>query len=182
MHRSEHERGAGGIAIRRARASDAPLVLDLLRHESGDDLRNRFFVTIRAFDQALLTRMLGSDGCDSAALLAVDETSTVPIGIASLHRRRGETRAEFAILVRSDRKGRGIGRALMQALIRFARDQTGVRMLQGLVLRENGVMLHLCRRLGFRLDIVPGNGCVSMASLALDRTSRPVQGSWIERI
>ena len=57
-------------------------------------------------------------------------------------------RAEYAILVRSDLKGRGIGYGLMNLIIAHAR-QRGVREVFGDVLRENQPMLELCRDLDF---------------------------------
>ena len=56
--------------------------------------------------------------------------------------------AEYAIAVRTDWKGRGIGYLLMNRLIEIAR-QSGVGELIGEVLRENGPMLEMCRGLGF---------------------------------
>ena len=60
-------------------------------------------------------------------------------------------RAEYAVLVRSDLKGQGLGRALMQALIDYAQAQ-GIGELFGSVLSENVSMLDLAERLGFRRE------------------------------
>lgn len=60
-------------------------------------------------------------------------------------------RAEFALLVRHDLAGRGLGTRLMQVLMDYARAR-GIRILTGIVLRENAAMLDLCHRLGFKLD------------------------------
>ena len=57
-------------------------------------------------------------------------------------------RAEYAIAVRSDWKGRGVGYLLMTRLIDIAR-QRGIGELVGEVLRENEPMLQMCRELGF---------------------------------
>jgi acetyltransferase len=59
--------------------------------------------------------------------------------------------AEFAIIVRSDLKGAGLGRLLFQQLIEHARSR-GTGRLVGIVLRENKRMLNLCRDLGFEAD------------------------------
>jgi acetyltransferase len=59
--------------------------------------------------------------------------------------------AEYAILVRSDLKGQGLGTALMQALIDHARAQ-GIGELFGVVLQENRSMLDLAERLGFHRE------------------------------
>jgi acetyltransferase len=51
-------------------------------------------------------------------------------------------------MVRSDLKGQGLGWALMQHLIAYARAE-GLQQLHGDVLQENTQMLSMCRQLGF---------------------------------
>ena len=59
--------------------------------------------------------------------------------------------AEYAILVRSDLKGQGLGTALTHAIIDYARAQ-GVGELSATVLHENRTMLDLAERLGFACE------------------------------
>ena len=59
--------------------------------------------------------------------------------------------AEFAILVRSDLKGRGLGQLLLGKLERYAVAQ-GLQRITGVVLRENAAMLDLARHCGFEVD------------------------------
>jgi acetyltransferase len=61
-------------------------------------------------------------------------------------------RAEYAIAVRSDWKGRGVGYLLMRRLIGIATDR-GIGELVGEVLRENEPMLQMCRELGFTITV-----------------------------
>jgi acetyltransferase len=75
-------------------------------------------------------------------------------------------RAEYAIAVRSDWKGRGLGYLLMTRLIDIAR-QRGVRELVGEVLRENEPMLSMCRELGFAVTNEPGDPVIVMVSKTL---------------
>ena len=56
--------------------------------------------------------------------------------------------AEFAVMVRTDQKGRGLGFQLMTELIAYARSRQ-LRILYGDVLRENVTMLEMARDLGF---------------------------------
>ncbi|MBC7586654.1 MAG: GNAT family N-acetyltransferase, partial [Tardiphaga sp.] len=58
--------------------------------------------------------------------------------------------AEYAILLRSDLKGRGLGWALMQLLIDYAKSE-GLKRIYGDVLQDNTVMLAMCRELGFEV-------------------------------
>jgi len=57
---------------------------------------------------------------------------------------------EFAILLRSDLKGRGLGWALMQLIIEYAKSE-GLMRISGQVLQDNSVMLQMCRELGFTI-------------------------------
>ena len=59
--------------------------------------------------------------------------------------------AEFAIVVRSDLKGRGLGRLLLGKLERYAVAQ-GLQRITGVVLHENTAMLDLARHCGFEVD------------------------------
>ena len=61
---------------------------------------------------------------------------------------------EYAILLRSDLKGRGLGWALMQMIIEYARSE-GLKAISGDVLTENTVMLAMCRSLGFEVKSDP---------------------------
>jgi acetyltransferase len=58
--------------------------------------------------------------------------------------------AEYAVEVRSDWKGRGLGYLLMTRLIEIAR-QRHIGELVGEVLRENTAMLQMCRALDFMI-------------------------------
>ena len=59
--------------------------------------------------------------------------------------------AEFAIGVRSDMKGRGLGWLLMRRIIAYAGER-GIGAIVGDVLRENQQMIDLARDLGFRAE------------------------------
>ena len=61
---------------------------------------------------------------------------------------RKASSAEFAVMVRSDMKGRGLGFQLMKDLLASARKR-GVRTVHGDVLAENTTMLAMAAELGF---------------------------------
>ena len=60
------------------------------------------------------------------------------------------TRAEFAIVVSSKLKGKGLGQTLLAKMIRYCRER-GTGELVGEVLAENARMLKLAKRFGFAL-------------------------------
>ncbi len=71
--------------------------------------------------------------------------------------------AEFAIGLRSDWQGRGLGMLLMQRIIAVAQGR-GIAELTGDVLHENKAMLQLCRSLGFAFDAHPDDPAVVRAT------------------
>ena len=70
--------------------------------------------------------------------------------------------AEFAILVRSDIKGHGLGSLLMKKIIRYCAAR-GTSVLTGSVLRGNERMLALARELGFSLTYGNDAGIVQLS-------------------
>jgi acetyltransferase len=71
-------------------------------------------------------------------------------------------RAEFAIIVRSDMKGQGIGQTLMRKMIRYCRER-GTKQMVGQILRENQPMRSLAERVGFRAHANAGEDAVEVA-------------------
>jgi acetyltransferase len=88
------------------------------------------------------------------------------IGGVRLHADANYETGEFAILLRSDLKGRGLGWKLMELIIEYARAD-GIKRVAGQILRENAVMLRMCREFGFVIKDDPEDASVSVASLAL---------------
>src|SRR5262249_50529609 len=83
------------------------------------------------------------------AFAATDAVSGELLGMVRIHADANYERGEYAILLRSDLKGHGLGWELMQLMIQYARSE-GLQRIDGQVLRENSVMLQMCRELGFR--------------------------------
>jgi acetyltransferase len=86
------------------------------------------------------------------AFLALDEASGKMLGVVRLHANANYDSGEYAILVRSDMKGKGLGWLLMQMIIDYSRAE-GLKVIEGQVLRENVTMLKMCRELAF--DVKP---------------------------
>ena len=76
------------------------------------------------------------------------------VGVVRIHSDSIYESGEYAILLRSDLKGRGLGWALMQLIIEYAKSE-GLKMISGQVLQDNTVMLEMCRELGFAVKSEP---------------------------
>ena len=138
------------LGLRPLRPEDEPLLHDLAAHMSHEDLRLRFFTPVQGLTHAVAARLSQLDYDRELALLA--EHDGTALGVVHFFADPDNLRAEYAIAVRSDWKGRGVGFLLMSHLIGIAR-QRGIGELVGEVMRENEPMLQMCRELGF--SIVP---------------------------
>ncbi len=86
--------------------------------------------------------------------------------------RNGQT-AEFAIIVRDDMSGKGLGSLLMRRLIAYARVR-GVRELVADVLPDNQRMLTLARDFEFTLEPRPHASDPLRVRLHLDESGPPL--------
>ena len=156
------------VFVRPVRADDEPLILDLLQHVSKEDLRLRFFDSIKEFSHPFLARLTQLDYARAMAFVAFDETSGDILGVVRLHRGPTGNSGEYAILLRSDLKGRGLGWALMQMIIEYGKSE-GLAQITGEILNENSVMLKMSRELGFEVKTNPADLGVCEVALVLDR-------------
>jgi acetyltransferase len=153
----EYARDGTPVHVRPLRPEDEPLLHDLAAHMNGDDLRLRFFTPVRGLTHAVAARLSQLDYDREIGLLA--EQAGVALGVAHFFADPDNRRAEYAIAIRSDWKGRGVGYLLMSRLIAIAA-QRGVGELVGEVLRENRPMLEMCRELGFSIAPDPTDPAV----------------------
>jgi RimJ/RimL family protein N-acetyltransferase len=100
--------------------------------------------------------------------VAFDETSGDILGVVRVHRGPTGDNGEYAILLRSDLKGRGLGWALMQMIIEYGKSE-GLKRIIGQILQENSVMLKMCRELGFEVKTDPEDLGLCDVTLDLER-------------
>lgn len=153
----------GRFSLRPVRPEDAEAFTKLAAHESSDDIRMRFFSSFHTVPKPLLARLTQIDYDREMAFVLLDKKGDAA-GVSRLVADPDGAGAEFAILIRTDLKRRGLGRALMRHLIGFARSR-GIATIFGDVLVENAAMLGLCRELGANFSIPSGG--VTHATLSL---------------
>jgi acetyltransferase len=141
------------ISVRPLRPEDEPTIHEFLRHVTPHDLRLRFFAPMKEFTHEFIARLTQLDYARAMAFIAFDENNEM-VGVVRLHSDSIYESGEYAILLRSDLKGRGLGWALMQLIIDYARSE-GLKTISGDVLQENTVMLEMCRQLGFEVKPDP---------------------------
>jgi acetyltransferase len=158
------------IFVRPVRPDDEAMVRAFFGKVTMEDVRLRFFAPVRDFSHAFIARLTQIDYARAIALVAIDPAGGEMLGAVRLHADANFDTGEYAILVRSDLKGRGLGWALMQIIIEYAR-WLGLKCIEGQVLRENTTMLAMCRELGFSiaLDADDRDVCTVKLPIAKDK-------------
>ncbi len=139
------------IFSRPIKPQDEPKIRSLLKHATKQDLRFRFFNTIKIFTHEFLATLTQLDYSRAMAFVAFDDPAGDIIGVVRLHSDALHQTGEFAILLRSDSQGRGLGWTLMQLIIEYAKSE-GLKLIIGEVMRDNTAMLDMCRELGFHIE------------------------------
>jgi acetyltransferase len=154
------------IMVRPIRPEDEPLIHEFLRHVTKEDLRLRFFAAMKQFSHEFIARLTQLDYARAMAFVAFDEATGEMVGVVRIHSDSIYESGEYAILLRSDLKGRGLGWMLMQLIIDYAKSE-GLKHISGDVLHENTVMLAMCRSLGFEIEADPVEHDICHVRLAL---------------
>ncbi|WP_353858366.1 bifunctional acetate--CoA ligase family protein/GNAT family N-acetyltransferase [Azospirillum formosense] len=131
---------------------DEPLVHHMVANQTQEDLRLRFFAPLKRLSHQAAARLTQIDYDREMGLVAVGpdpETGEIIMyGVVRITADPDNLRAEYAVMVRSDMKGQGLGYQLMNKILDYARSR-GIKEVYGEVLRENTSMLGMCRALGF---------------------------------
>jgi acetyltransferase len=154
------------IRVRPLRPEDEPMFHAFFARVSADDLRLRFFAPVKEFSHLFIARLTQIDYARAMGFAAIDKAGGDLLGTAQLYADANYRTAEYAILLRSDLKGRGLGWKLMQMIIDYARSE-GLRQIEGQVLRENTVMIEMCKQLGFDVRSDPDDASIALVKLPL---------------
>jgi len=151
------------ILLRPILPEDEPIHAEFINSVSKEDLYNRFFSDVGEFNHEALANLTQIDYDREMAFVAVafDENGPSIIGVARALITPDNSDAEFAILVRSDLKGKGLGKVLMQKIITYCQAK-GTKQMSGMTMPTNRGMLSLAQSLGFELDVQFADGTADM--------------------
>lgn len=157
------------VTLRPIRPEDEPAHSSFVSRISDEDMRMRFFGAVRReFDHKDMSRFTQIDYDREMAFIAtaVDENgSPETLGVVRTSTTPDNAEAEFAILVRSDMKGTGLGSILFGKIIRYTK-QRRTEFLVGQTLFENKAMQGLAKKFGF--EITPSKNDEDIVDLRLN--------------
>ncbi|MEK6305873.1 MAG: bifunctional acetate--CoA ligase family protein/GNAT family N-acetyltransferase [Pantoea dispersa] len=142
---------------------DEPQLRAFIAQVTKEDLYYRYFSEINEFTHDDLANMTQIDYDREMAIVAVRQHNGADeiIGVTRAISDADNIDAEFSVLVRSDLKGLGMGRRLLEKMIRYTRDH-GLQQLNGITMPHNTGMITLARKLNFRVNIQLDDGIVSL--------------------
>jgi acetyltransferase len=144
------------VLLRPIRPEDGHRHLEFFNRLDPEDIRLRMFMSLRELHPSQLARLTQIDYDREMAFIATSEREPgvfETLGVARAVTDPDNTTAEFAIIVRSDVKGRGLGPILFRKLVDYTRAR-GTGELVGDALAENARVISLANSFGFSVDRV----------------------------
>jgi len=152
------------VLLRPIRPEDGAQHLEFFNALDADDVHYRVFMRMRELQRSQLARLTQIDYDREMAFIATSERESggvETLGVARAIADPDNIAAEFAIIVRSDMKGKGLGPILLKKLIDYCRSR-GTRELVGEALAENQRVIALTRRFGFAVTASPETHTVNL--------------------
>ena len=142
---------------------DEPLLKLFIDQVTKEDLYYRYFSEINEFSHDDLANMTQIDYDREMAFVAVRQKNDGPeiIGVTRALSDPDNIDAEFAVLVRSDLKGLGLGSELLEKMIQYTRSH-GLTRLTAVTMPNNRGMIGLAKKLGFSIDVQMEDGIVNL--------------------
>ncbi len=151
------------IYVRPVNSDDEDLVNLFFANLSPDDLRFRFLTPLTHPGASLLAALVAVDHVRTEDFLAFTDVSGERELIASamLAADPSLERAEVAIAVHPQYKGRGVGWTLLDFVSRDA-EQRGIKTLESIEYRDNSAAIALEKEMGFTAEPYPGDASLTL--------------------
>lgn len=141
-------KGGTEVIIRPSRVSDVKAIQDLFYDLSPEDVFTRFFNMVSCLPISNAQQMCNVDYEREMAYVAVlgsHEQGEI-VGTSGFALDPMDNLAEVAYMIRPDFQGKGLGSALQNRMVAYARNK-GLRGLKADILADNGKMLKLIQKL-----------------------------------
>jgi acetyltransferase len=158
--------GGAGYRIRPIKPADIELYPEFLAKISPHDIRLRFLAPRKDFADDMLKRLTQLDYDRDMAFVALESGSGALAGVGRLSCDPDHIKGEYALLVRTDLQGHGLGWELLAQIIDYAKAEA-IGRIEGVVLCENENMLRMCREFGFSVAHHPNQPGLLLVALDL---------------
>jgi len=140
------------VTLRPIRPEDEPLEFELFKTFSPETYRFRFFGPPKEMTHEDMVRFTNIDYRREMAIVAEmgEDDERKMLGVGRLIVGPDFQSARFAVVVGDPWHGKGLGTKLVDMLIGVSRDK-GLSKVQGLIQRDNEVMIHICENMGFEI-------------------------------
>lgn len=146
------------VTLRPIRPEDEAMMVTFHESLSGDTVYYRYLQQLALDERIKHERLAEICFCDYDRAMAIIAVGRAPqtderriLAVVRLVKLHGGGDADFAIVVRDDYQGLGLGVAMMRRLIHVARAENVTRLV-GVILPDNRPMLRMCAKLGFSLN------------------------------
>lgn len=143
------------LRFRPITANDTPHLLDIFSNLSAQSRYQRFIAPVDSVPEERVAQIASQMVADTVergkgvlAFVEIDGKETAVGGARYFREAEGERSAEFAITIRDDHQHRGLGKLLLDELIRQAK-RNGIRRLTGLALADNVGLWKLVEHTGY---------------------------------
>lgn len=139
------------LLMRPIRGEDEPSLRAGFAKLTPEEVKLRFFVPMKTLDHLMASRLSQINYDREMALILTEigaPGKTEIYGVARIAADPNNERAEYAVIVRKDMTGMGLGTTLLKKILAYAKAH-GISEVFGDVLRDNRKMLRLCEKLGF---------------------------------
>ncbi len=158
------------LLIRPIVPEDEPSLQATFGMLTPEEVRLRFFVQKKTLSHMAAARFTQLDFDREMALVLTEPGvagETEIYGVVHITADPDNEKAEYAIVIRGEMTGMGLGIVLMRRIIDYAKSR-GIKFIHGDVLRENSTMLRLCEVLGFTSKIDQDDPSVVRVTLAVE--------------
>jgi acetyltransferase len=138
------------IYIRPLAPADAPLIEDLFKSLSPRSIFFRFLRYWKSVPPEVIAYFTNIDCELNVAMVALEKRTSDEriLGLCGILRKPGSERGEFAVVVRDEWQGIGVGMKLVEASLPAAK-ALGMKKLWGIISPDNTTMIAMASKLGF---------------------------------
>jgi len=140
------------ILLRPIRPEDAASHLAFVQSLTEEDLRLRFFGLVQNFALSDMPKYTQIDYDREMAFIAtrIVDGEAQTLGVVRTSTKPDNSEAEFAIIIRSDMKGSGLGSLLFEKMMRYCKGR-GTRYFVGQTMPRNKGMIGLAKHFGLEV-------------------------------